>query len=49
MNVPAEETLLQKIWRFILGLFGLDSAPPEGGTGPGGEPTPEPVMPPGKG
>lgn len=27
--VPAEpETFLQKTWRFILGLFGLDSAPP---------------------
>jgi hypothetical protein len=25
---PVEETFLQKIWRFILGLFGLDSAPP---------------------
>jgi hypothetical protein len=24
----AEETALQKIWRFILGLLGLDSAPP---------------------
>ena len=26
--IPSEETTLQKIWRFILGLFGLDSAPP---------------------
>jgi hypothetical protein len=27
--VPAsDETFLQKTWRFILGLFGLDSAPP---------------------
>lgn len=25
---PVEETFLQKAWRFILGLFGLDSAPP---------------------
>src|SRR5690349_6856849 len=25
---PAEETTLQKVWRFVLGLFGLDSAPP---------------------
>jgi hypothetical protein len=25
---PVEETALQKVWRFILGLFGLDSAPP---------------------
>ncbi len=28
---PAE-TLLQKIWRFIRGLLGLDSAPPAGGS-----------------
>jgi hypothetical protein len=26
--MPVEETALQKVWRFILGLFGLDSAPP---------------------
>lgn len=26
--IPAEETTLQKVWRFILGVFGLDSAPP---------------------
>lgn len=26
--VQAEETTLQKIWRFVLGFFGLDSAPP---------------------
>jgi hypothetical protein len=25
---PVEETFLQKTWRFILGLLGLDSAPP---------------------
>jgi hypothetical protein len=25
---PVEESFLQKAWRFILGLFGLDSAPP---------------------
>jgi hypothetical protein len=25
---PSNETTLQKIWRFVLGLFGLDSAPP---------------------
>ncbi len=32
-EVPAvaEETALQKVWRFILGLLGLDSAPPSGG------------------
>lgn len=29
--VPSNETALQKIWRFILGLLGLDSAPPAGG------------------
>ncbi|MEO8354961.1 MAG: CARDB domain-containing protein [Chloroflexota bacterium] len=29
--VPSEETALQKVWRFILGVFGLDSAPPSGG------------------
>lgn len=29
--VPAQETTLQRIWRFILGLLGLDSAPPSGG------------------
>lgn len=28
MPMPAEETALQKVWRFVLGLFGLDSAPP---------------------
>ncbi len=26
--MPTEENTLQKIWRFILGLLGLDSAPP---------------------
>ena len=25
---PVEETTLQKIWRFVLGVLGLDSAPP---------------------
>jgi hypothetical protein len=29
--IAAEETTLQKVWRFILGLLGLDSAPPSGG------------------
>ena len=28
--VPAQETFLQKLWRFIRGLLGLDSAPPSG-------------------
>jgi hypothetical protein len=27
MPIPAEENTFQKIWRFVLGLFGLDSAP----------------------
>jgi hypothetical protein len=30
---PAEETTLQKVWRFILGLFGLDSTPPSNDPG----------------
>jgi hypothetical protein len=29
--IPGEESALQKVWRFILGLFGLDSAPPTNG------------------
>jgi hypothetical protein len=40
--VPVEETFFQKVWRFILGLFGLDSAPP-GGDSSNGTPTPIPV------
>lgn len=28
MPMPVEESTFQKIWRFVLGLFGLDSAPP---------------------
>lgn len=28
--VPSDETAIQKVWRFILGLFGLDSARPAG-------------------
>ena len=35
MPVAGEETTLQKIWRFVLGLFGLDSAPPSN-SDPGG-------------
>lgn len=31
MPVVMEETTLQKVWRFVLGLLGLDSAPPAGG------------------
>jgi hypothetical protein len=38
--VPTEETALQKAWRFILGLFGLDSAPPSGDPGIVPEPLP---------
>jgi hypothetical protein len=29
--MPIEETFLQKAWRFVLGVFGLDSAPSSGG------------------
>src|SRR5215207_192406 len=36
---PAPETTLQKVWRFVLGLFGLDSAPPSNGD-PGIVPAP---------
>ena len=52
---PIEETSLQKVWRFILGLFGLDSAPPsinEPGIVPGpgpAEPLPAPKPGSGKG
>jgi hypothetical protein len=43
MPMPSEETTLQKIWRFVLGLLGLDSAPPSGGEQlpPIEEPAPE--------
>jgi hypothetical protein len=50
-----EENTLQKVWRFILGLFGLDSAPPSNGDpgivpGPGiEEPLPAPKPGTGKG
>jgi hypothetical protein len=30
MPIVTEETALQKVWRFVLGLLGLDSAPPSG-------------------
>lgn len=44
--VQAEETTLQKIWRFILGLLGLDSsAPSEGGGGPEEQQFEEPIRP----
>ena len=40
--VPAEETTLQKIWRFVLGLLGLDSSAPSNGGG--GEVLEEPQL-----
>ena len=50
MPIAAEENTFQKIWRFVLGLFGLDSAPPptnDPGIVPGIEeqplPAPEPA------
>jgi hypothetical protein len=52
---PVQETGLQKAWRFILGLFGLDSAPPSTNDpgivpGPGiEEPVPAPQPGTGKG
>jgi hypothetical protein len=43
--VTSDETFLHKVWRFALGLFGLDSAPPSSET-PGGNPLPgEEIMP----
>ena len=39
--VPVEETALQKVWRFVLGLLGLDSAPPSN-SDPGIVPGPVP-------
>ena len=42
--VQVEETAMQKIWRFILGLFGLDSAPPSNHQ-PGVVPEPEKPFP----
>lgn len=44
-----EETLPQKIWRFILGLLGLDSAAPGGNSPDTTEPVPVPIGPGGKG
>jgi hypothetical protein len=43
--VMAEETFLQKVWRFVLGVFGLDSAPPADSipTGPSFEEMPVPA------
>jgi hypothetical protein len=36
--VVSEESVWQKIWRFVLGLFGLDSSAPTNGNPGGGEP-----------
>lgn len=51
--MPTDETALQKVWRFILGLFGLDSAPPSnndpGVVPEGEEPLPLPGPKPGSG
>jgi hypothetical protein len=41
--MPTEESTLHKIWRFVLGLLGLDSAPPSNNE-PGIMPT-EPAVP----
>jgi hypothetical protein len=49
-EMPAtEETFWQKLWRFILGLFGLDSGAPQPPTGPTEVPVPGPIIKPGKG
>jgi hypothetical protein len=51
VSVPVEETFLQKAWRFVLGIFGLDSAPPSGGdqvTPPIEEPTVPQIKPGGR-
>jgi len=49
LPVMAEETVLQKVWRFILGLLGLDSAPSTNagseGTQTYNEPVPAPAGP----
>ena len=52
MPPPVEETALQKVWRFVLGLFGLDSAPPSNidpGISPGIQEEPLPAPMPGSG
>jgi hypothetical protein len=43
--VQASETTLQKVWRFVLGLFGLDSAPPSNGNPEITPGTEEPAVP----
>ena len=50
MPVAAPETTLQKAWRFVLGLLGLDSAAPSGGEPvPSGTDVPVPQGKPGAG
>jgi hypothetical protein len=39
VSTMTDEKFLHKVWRFVLGLFGLDSAPPSGEV-PTGEPMP---------
>jgi hypothetical protein len=39
ISTATDESFLYKVWRFVLGLFGLDSAPPSGEV-PTGEPLP---------
>ncbi|MEW5941350.1 MAG: hypothetical protein AB1750_16925, partial [Chloroflexota bacterium] len=46
---PVEETFLQKLWRFILGLLGLDSSRPIDDSMMTPEPIPAPAKPGGKG
>jgi hypothetical protein len=50
MPVVTQETPLQKAWRFVLGLLGLDSAAPSGGEQvPPGTEVPAPQIKPGSG
>ncbi|HXF85523.1 MAG TPA: IPT/TIG domain-containing protein [Anaerolineales bacterium] len=42
---PSEENFWQKVWRFILGLLGLDSAPPSDGNPGEVPPIEEPIHP----
>jgi hypothetical protein len=43
-GVAVEESFLHKVWRFIKGLFGLDSTPPSNGIPPTMEPVPNPQI-----
>ena len=50
--IIVQETPIQKAWRFVLGLFGLDSAPPSesgGGQGVPATEVPAPIIKPGGG